>query len=167
VDLANKLYNTALSKAEAEKNLVMLADTYRMQASLFATPGTPETNPKKARDSYTNAVRTYTRAHSNPGWIAATVWYWANFEVSGGSKACGYFLAQWSISLMTPVNPQMAMEWKQLFEYQQNSDSGTHKTPTGTCQSNEVPFVAEVNLNVTQPTMFNRTLPQQQAVQPK
>lgn len=166
VDLANTLYNTALSKAAAEKDLITLADIYRMQASLFSTPG--KTDIKKVRDGYTNAVRNYMRAQSNPSWIANTVWYWANFEVAQGSKACGYFLARWSISLMTPAYPQMALEWNQSFEKQQNIDSLMHNTPTTMCEPNEVPFVTEVNLNsVTQPTMFNQTVPQQQAAQPK
>jgi hypothetical protein len=162
--MADKLYNTSLSKAKAEKNLVLVGDIYRMQASLFATPGTPETNRTKAREGYTEALRTL--SGSNPNYIAMTLWTWANYEESGGSKACAYFLAQWAINLMTPLNAQMATEWKQAYEKQQQNDLATHTKPTTTCKKKDVPFVAEIDLNnVTAPTM--QTMPPQQAVQPK
>jgi hypothetical protein len=166
-DMADKLYSTALSKAKAENNLGLLADIYRMQASLFATPGTPETNLTKARESFTEALRNFTLSGSNPAFTAMTIWNWANFEVNVGSKACGYFLAQWAINLITPIDDKMATEWAQGYAGQQNKDLAAHTMPTTMCSKNDVPFVTEVNLNNAGPAMFNQTLTQPQAVQPK
>jgi hypothetical protein len=139
VELAQILYETSLSKAKAEKNPFLVADIYRMRAPLFATKGTTATNPAEARKDYTLAVEGFLNM-AQYYTAALAIWDWANFEVSEGSKPCAYFLAEWAIQTVAPLEPQRAQQWAQAFQGQRNKDTEQKTQPTGSCGKDTVSF---------------------------
>jgi hypothetical protein len=151
VELAQVLYQTSLTKAKAEKNSFLTADIYRMRASLFAAQGTAATSAPKARKDFTEAVEGYVNlVQYYPASLA--IWDWANFEVSSGSKACAYFLAQWAIQMVTPLDQRRVQEWTQIFEAQRVIDTRASTVPTGACEKDNVSFVDKINLTNASPS---------------
>jgi hypothetical protein len=137
VELAKVLYQTSLTKADAEKNPFLAADIYRMLAQLFAAPGTAATSPTKARENYNEAVNRYVGlAQTYPASIAA--WDWANLEVAQGSKPCAYLLAQWAIRAVDPLDKRRAQEWTQILETQRAADAAANALPRGPCEKDKV-----------------------------
>jgi hypothetical protein len=154
--LALKLYDSALEKAKNQKDAhYLIADIYRLKAPLLLDEGVG-----KVRDSFAKAIDAYTKVpypmNANMAFpLSTAIWDWANFEATPiGSKACSYFLAQWAIETMYPVNPNLAGQWNQRFQVQRDADAKEQKAPSKQCTTSEVRFVDQVKLLGTpQPPM--------------
>jgi hypothetical protein len=168
LQLAQVLYETSLTKAKAEKDSFLTADIYRMRGQLFAAPGTIVTSAHKARTDFAEAVEGYINLKKYYP-ASLTIWDWASFENSWDSKACAYFLAQWAIQIIAPLDEKREQIWTQSFEAQRVIDTQANTLPTGACEKENVRFIDEINLiNASSPPMSGPVSPVSPSViQPK
>jgi hypothetical protein len=143
VDLAERLYKTALDKATSDKNAFLIADIMKTRAAMYAVPGTAVSNLAKARIDYNEGIAGLINVQQYLD-AAMAAWDWANVENAMSDKPCAYALAQYAIQTITPIDPNRAKQYSELFEKQRALDAQANTLPTGPCSSNVVTFTSKI-----------------------
>jgi hypothetical protein len=108
--LVNRVFEKAIEKMVASKNMLGAADTYRMQAALYGPWGSLGTDMQKSRDFQRMAVNVLLVGDPSKsiGGAIAVALDWSNSEAAAGSWPCSEQLANWVIAQYQYSSPAYA-----------------------------------------------------------